>query len=323
MLWHADGTIIWRGILNDTSWNSLQVDTILEFTDGTFADPDAAGTFYPKASGNNEQTVTGGANGDDLFSWRSKPSGPYDFMGFCMIFPEYRDVYGIYWWYDSVRGVPYPIGAAEQNDFQYSSNTTNGVDGDWTTVLEGPDRGWCKAYTDYAGDLYYRSLIYDAFEAPAVRALRWWAYAVYSLGDQWVTMSMIHVYGMISAGQTPDRIIVLDYDTGLEYDAVEDWGDVPRGTVLERRIQIKNLSPTLAATSFTLDFKGLTGDSHEWYEIKDWGGSYSDTLDITSVAAGATYPSGGNYLTVKLDVPNDAKLSVAAAWLDVSVPTWV
>jgi hypothetical protein len=130
------------------------------------------------------------------------------------------------------------------------------------------------------------------------------------------------MYGLISSGETPDRLLFIDDSTGLEFTEPLDWGDVPRGTTLDYDIKVKNNSGTLTANTNVLDFEALTGTSDTYYTIKETGGSFATTLSITSIGAGVTYPSGANVITVRLAVPDAAGFAAESARLFVSTVSW-
>jgi hypothetical protein len=131
----------------------------------------------------------------------------------------------------------------------------------------------------------------------------------------------LHLYGDKSAGATPDRLLFIDNDTGLEFTGPLDWGDVPRGTTLIHEIQIKNNSATLDANDIDLDFEALTGLSDTWHTMSDSGGAFGGTLNITSIAATATYPAADT-ITIKLIVGDAENLGPQACRLQAVTASW-
>lgn len=227
------------------------------------------------------------------------------------LFPERRDLYGFVPTYH-VAGT----GIEEYGTYiEVSGNTTNGIDGDWVLMLEqnnSPLNNMIRS--GHPEDWRTGITIYFFADARGVR-VRGWGQAGSPTPIQWRSM---FIFGVISAGETPDRILFVNDVTGLEFTKPMDWGDVPRGTTLDWDIYLLNNSSTLAANTMTLDFVTLYDDSDTWYTIKENpGGSFATTAAITSIAASARYPAADTF-TVRLFVPNDAVLAIVEAILELS-----
>ena len=135
----------------------------------------------------------------------------------------------------------------------------------------------------------------------------------------------LHLYGEIATAANPDRLIFIDDGTGLAYDELQDWGDIPRGSVHDKKIHLLNNSATLAATSNVITFEGLYQNSFEWYSIRDdslASTAFSTSITIDGpVSAGARYPAS-TALTLRLSVPFSQDLGPAAARLELVTGTW-
>lgn len=236
------------------------------------------------------------------------------------IFPETRDLYG--WWFTLKALNVY----AEGNRFIVASSqdTTNGYDGTWTELadfyaaaLGGKydfGSGWNPRIGQFRGGLV-------TCNQPGTRGFR------ITSGQESAFISpsdfrAVHLWGSISSGETPDRLLFIDQDTGLAYTKPQDWGDTPRGLTVDHDIKIKNNSATYDASTFTLSFSAEYLDSDTWHTIKETGGSFSTTLNITSILAGASYPASTNVITLRNAVPVDALIGLYEARLEASPPTW-
>jgi hypothetical protein len=309
MPWHIDGTILWKiATTQDASagsWDQVDISTISELTNQTY-----------RNHFNDETESTRGNN------WLATGAGPLDtrWLNWGMIFPERRDLYGIFWWFD--EGVREGGGSTGLKNFEVSEDTTNGIDYNWTEI-NGYEPGLFSRFSSgVTGEQFYRSLIFE-FTATNIRGIRNIWFQDGSLSSNPVYFTMQHIYGEINDAYTPDRLLYIDASTGLEFTRVYDWADVPRGTTLSKDIRIKNNSATLTASSITLQFASLSRSSASWYEIKETGGSYSSTLVISSISPGVSYPTSPNVITIKLAVPSATnELSLHSAYLYDSGTSW-
>lgn len=218
---------------------------------------------------------------------------------FAAIFPEPRDVYGVFW--GGHRGNGTVLG-----DVEWSTDSQSGIPNINT---------WTSAGTvnEYPGTVanWYRSAI-TAYSWSACRAFNFLFYNGSSLDRS--RMYAIHIYGVINAAYTPDRLLFIDQDTGLEFTAPLDWGDVPRGVTLDHDIKIKNNSTSYPTSDINLSFEALTGTSNTWYTIKPSGGAFSTTWSTPALAPGAL----STLLTVRLTVSDNQILGPQAARIRAS-----
>ena len=304
--YHADGTVVvgrypadgapyenfydWdSGPLGLEEMNDLDFDGIVPDYDGVTARRFPALGTTPTSNLLNKRTET---------AW---------------IFPEYRDIYG----YAVVLEVQFS--SIGKGDFwmYISGNTTNGIDGDWTVVgfFQEPNLPVNNNYPEW----WRESQV--SFFFPRARGMRFLGTGNFNVGASNsfpMAWRAAFLFGMISAGETPDRILFIDNYTGLEFTLPMDWGDVPRGSVLEWDIYLLNNSSTLTANTMTLDMKTLYNVSDTWYQMKVTGGMFGDTIAITSMAPGARFPTGTDIITVRLSVPQDQPLSIYEAFLELS-----
>lgn len=297
MAWDEDGTIFWHA------------ETLTSYFTGTVM-PGFERTVTEKGWANNERTLTGS---EDIENGGG--GGSFSHVYF-MVFPELRDIYGVAYWATAINSGSSMV----PTDFEYSANTTNGIDGTWTALYPTyPIQS--IVYATYSWDHWYRiGIVTDDLPVTGVRGLRW----VQLLPGGLIAQGFwhhIHVYGDKSTGATPDRLLFIDNDTGLEFTEPLDWGDVPRGTTLFHDIKIKNNSATLTANTILLDFEALTGVSDTWHTMSDSGGAYGGTVNIASLAPTATYPAADT-ITIKLIVGDNENLGLQACRLQASTVSW-
>ena len=229
------------------------------------------------------------------------------------IFPELRDIYGF------VGELHHAGGSVNEIwlDVYTSPDTTNGIDGTWThqffyytgsnVIVDGTPESW-------------RTMIVP-LSVPGTRSVRVRSNnGVTSKEFEW---RAVYIFGTIASTETPDRILYVDDNTGPEFTKPMDWGDVPRGTTLDRDIYLLNNSATLAAGGvMVLDFTTLYNSSDTWYQIKSTaGGAFADTFNVPTMAAATRYPTGTDTFTVRLTVPDDEPLSIYEAILELSPAT--
>lgn len=279
---------------------------------------DADGTIfgqygYPYGVWTDRTANAAELNDEDDVVQDIRPTGS-DYGYGAWVFPELRDLKGVF--YAVNNGAGPTTGGSAVDYYYYSVDTTNGLDGTWV-LLDG-------LYPDgvYAGTLAtsnYRIGI-ASYNVTGIRGFRYLG-SHSAVGANRYRKAM-HLYGTISAGETPDRLLFIDNSTGLEFTEVLDWGDVPRGTTLDYDIKIKNNSSTLTANTNVLDFESLYLGADVWYTIKETGGSFGSTLNIASIAPGATYPAGGNVITIRLAVPDSGFLSFNTVRLKLTTGSW-
>ena len=219
-----------------------------------------------------------------------------------VIFPELREVDGVY---ASVE----ELAANRLNDFETSVDTTNIVDGTW--VLQIADLSTaCGAGVTYPSD--YRNEI-ASLAVSGIRGIRF---------DHQVDQSdfrTLHLYGEITAGETPDRLLWIDEITGLEFTLPIDYGDVPRGSARDRGTRLKNNSATLTADTLQITAEALYLASGGWYTFDVAGGGFVSTnSDITSLGSTAT----SSLITIRQIVPDAETIGLHTARAYVNVASW-
>lgn len=308
-----DGTVVWQS-------NSL--------LDGTFGGDGLFTAFVlpPTELGSSDLTEL---NDEDSATVTSDGGPAAVDYGWAWIWPEKRDIFGFY-------------GYATDNNNNYiheihtSTDSRNGVTGTFTTEadktgtnedgLTVPTLIQPSDNTTWSVQHSYREFIHP-LSSTGTTSVRARVHTNKSAGgavDQ-AKVCAFHWYGSIVDSANPDRLLFIDADTGLEFDEVQDWGDIPRGTVHDKEIWLKNNSASLAASSNVITFEGLYQDSYTWYSIQDNSDaspSFSSTLTVDGpISAGARYPSTDT-LTVRLTVDPDENLGPAAARLQLVTGDW-
>lgn len=233
-----------------------------------------------------------------------------------ILFPELRDVtHG----YRNMTSGTYAVGSAYSN-WEVSSNTTTGLDGDWTV-----SNGFTAVIESTTPN--FRTNM-GVVGATAVKGIRWY----YSGGGafsghyyaQW------HLYGHKAAGQTPHRIDFCD-SAGDELLLDEDYGDQPRNS--DRlwsptntwnqgsALYIKNRSGTKQAKSITITYEVVasSNDSASHYKLSKDNVTFGTSVAFTQLnpqqMAGPIY--------VLHSPPLGANLGVKAGRLRLNVGEWL
>jgi hypothetical protein len=232
------------------------------------------------------------------------PEGAVLFAGsafyIVVLFPELRDLQAI-------------MLAAVNNTsvIQTSADTTNGVDGTWTTIT-----------TTQAADnpVAYRTTI-QTETATGVRAVRILNSAIaFSSG-----FYTLHLYGHPSTGQNLDRLEwwhpTLDQSLILT-PAHLDWGNRPRSTTATKQIRLKNFSSVLTANSITVGMEALSDSSPTFVSQHQFSldnVTFTPTLSISTLAPGDIT----GIIYVKQTLSSTASLSLWTQRIYADAGAWV
>lgn len=217
--------------------------------------------------------------------------GSSDSIRYIFIFPELRDIDA---WF---MGPNETNGAGSAGAVTVSSNTTNGIDGTWTTLSAG--------VYGASGKIPMRSNINSA-TALAVRAISLIHGQNATLGG---SIKTIHLYGEPAPGENLQRTEIWHPTLDQRIDpAYLDWGNVPRSSTADVTFRVKNLHPTLQANSITVSTSALTDAtlSTVAQHTISQGGSFLAQQTLGSLAPGAISP----VLTLRRVTPSNADLSL-------------
>ena len=213
-----------------------------------------------------------------------------------MIFPELREFDGIYCGF--VTSI--------LTEVHSSGDTTNTFDGTWTQRIADIDNP-ANTLISYRTDI-------TSVAVSNVRGIR---VRTNDTGSE-QRFEQAHIYGEISAGETPDRLLWFDQATALEFAKPQDYGDVPRGSAEDKVTYLKNNSAALTANTVQVTAEDLFGGSGGWFTF-DEGTGFSSTLSLaSSIANGANSPN----ITVRRITPDAGALGLHAARAYVNVGSW-
>ncbi len=218
-----------------------------------------------------------------------------------IIFPELREFNGFFF---SKIGTPATYGALDT-----STDTTNGVDGTWVErdanfpdpILVTPDV-WRTSITSHA--------------VSNVRGIRMHKTGTNN-GDDF-SVRAIHIYGEISASETPDRLLWIDNDDDLEFSKPQDYGDVPRGSASDHVVYLTNNSASLAANTVLVTAEDFHLGAAAWYTFDDGTGFAATKTLASSIAATADSPD----ITIRRIIPDAEVLGLHEARAYVNVGSW-
>lgn len=211
----------------------------------------------------------------------------------CLIFPELRDIVGLWWRYYAQGGTAAPY-------FQTSVDTTTGIDGTWVEQTRA-------GHTTSSAKASMRNDI-GAVSYTGIKAFRV-GKSTGNFDADWAVYQM-HVYGSPAAGAASNRLRFWHPTTDAEVGgAYFDWGDRPRNTTIDRDFRVKNPSTTRTAQSVTLSNEALTDTTPtnaSAHTFSVGGGPFTSSLNIGDLAPGAISP----VVTVRRTTPPDAALSL-------------
>ncbi len=213
-----------------------------------------------------------------------------------LIFPELRELDGLFCAVDEAATYPTTV--------ETSADTTNGVDGSWTTQIADL-ANFLVTYSNFRDNI-------TSMAVPTEKAIRVKFGA--TSNDQGVRG--YHVYGGISPGETPDRILFLDTlsdPVDEVFTKVLDFGDVPRGQTTTRTFKIKNNSSGLTINTIQVTAEDLYLNAGDWYEFGDDGISYQATFAVGNLGPGAT-----KLLYLKQIIPDGETLGLHTGRIKVS-----
>lgn len=205
------------------------------------------------------------------------------------IFPELRDLDA---WFCRTAGL-----VGELESAQVSSDTTNGIDGIWTSVPTFHYRDATLPQT--------RTAI-GSSTALGIKAIRF-------LGNVsgYTSLYVVNLYGEPAPGENLQRLEIWHPTLDQRVDpAYFDWGDVPRNTVETRSFRIKNLHGSLTANGVRAAMSILTDTAPSvvgQMAISKDGSTWAAQQTLTSpLAAEEISP----VLQIRRTTPSNAVLSL-------------
>lgn len=225
--------------------------------------------------------------------------GSNDAAWVAFVFPELREIDGIF------TAVYKATFASSFGAVQTSPDTTNGIDGTWTTRIAD--------ITDYEScyDNFRDEIV--SMAVPGIKGVR---VRFAQSADTSAGAMAIHLYGPISPAETPDRMLFLD--TGSDpadevFTKPLDFGDVPRGQTTTGEFKIKNNSGSLTINTIQVTAEALYLNAGGWFEFGDDQVNYQGTFAVGNLGPGAT-----KLIYYKQIIPDGETLGVQTGRVKVS-----
>lgn len=222
----------------------------------------------------------------------------------CFIFPQHRNLGGYFSYYFTTSS----FGGITYAHWEYSTDTTNGVDGTWTDGGAIVNAG--------TQDLLYRSQI-QAVTATGIKGFRFRTdVSLVTAGGFNTHFVGLHLYGEIPPSENQFLAI---FDPALNQEVSPNyfnWGDIPQSSNDIRTFRVHNYS-VQTAKNVVLSFNDLTvetPDQASWHYLSLDGVNYFSTVNIGSLAP--SFTSGLIY--VQRVTPANAQLSLGALRLVAS-----
>lgn len=274
--------------------------------------PDGAGGSYVKFT--NSECV--GGTGTITGPFLSSNGGTFDvFYG--LIFPEPRDVVGVFWQCD-----PFNVGAGNPSVIEVSTDTTDGTDGTWTTVTSSTDPGdaFNPEPSNYGSTVVpdYRSSIVDltSLALTGIIGIRMFLQSSFQKAVQ-----TLHVYGQPSTGENLDSLRFWQDPTDVEVTGgYFDFGDTTGGGIYTIDFRVKNISSTHTANSVSISAETLSDASPTLISqfLLSQGGAYSEVINVGTMPPGTVTGT----LTIQLTVDASAQTGACELRLVALPSSW-
>lgn len=221
---------------------------------------------------------------------------------FIAIFPELRDLDAFF----VARGATAAAGYA----VQVSTNTTNGLDGTWTSIS--------TASFPTTVIPNYRTGIVSSTQL-GIRGVRFQLTVGASTN---MALSTVHLYGEPVAGANPNRLTLWHPTLDQRVDpAYFDWGNTPRSSSADRTLRVKNLSSTLTANNVRVAMEALTDGTPSvpgQHSVSFGGGSFLAQVIVGDLAPGAI----SGVVTLRRITASNAQLGLFAMRVFAEAGTW-
>lgn len=251
---------------------------------------------YTAVGGTTSQAKMTALNSEGLAM--TSPGGSYpNNPGTAFLFPVPMDIVG---------GLVLCEGGYNASAFQSSTDTTNGLDGTWTTAT---------ALGSTAGT----SLVALRNNITSCSLTGIIGFRFKQLYNRYYA---IHLYGQPSTGQTLNNLVIYDVTQPQRVGgAYFDFGDVPRGSVHDKLFRVKNVSATETAYSVTLGIETLTDASPSFagqHTLSTDGVTFAATASIGDLAPGAI----SGQITLRQTLLTNAALSLWWARVHADADHW-
>lgn len=287
--WDRDGSIL-------NTWDATNIIR---------RQPQSAMSFLNSESGDN-------TNANFQTQWNTG-GAVSTYIAIAILFPFPRDIYAAFSF-----GSRHP--PSNNGLWQFSSDTTNGVDGTWVNISQQKDNTYVKPYYRTRGNMVIPAQSSDTENIRGVRL--WYGFSGTTFYGDTSVLRTIHLYGWPSQGATTERLEFWHPTSNAILPANWfDYGDFPRSSSADKAFRIKNLSTTKTATTIVLQPEVLSDTSPSLsgqFVIGDPTNVFLGSQTIGSLAPGAI---SGKY-TLRRTTPADAQLSTWSARLNTTVTSW-
>jgi hypothetical protein len=222
-----------------------------------------------------------------------------------IVFPELRDLDAYF-----LRNLPSAFSPPPLT-IATSVDTTNGIDGTWSTIFSGSG----TSGTVKPG---YRSGIAST-TALGIRAIRFTANNG-ALNN--FSPNVLHLYGEPAPGENPNRLALwhptLDQRVTPAY---FDWGNVPRSSSADRTFRVKNLSATLTANTPRVAMESLSDTTPSvvgQHTLSLDGATFLAQVNPGTLAPGAI----SGVITLRRVTPSNAQLSLWSMRVFAEATSW-
>lgn len=231
-----------------------------------------------------------------------------------LYFPGLRDITDLFF---SSGGDGF-YGAGSVSGIDYSTDSTNPLDGTWTNIGYSQDSGGLVVPQ-------YRTS-WSAYVASGVKALRVkFSFSSPSTDHRFVYA--LNAYGTRSSSDT-SRQVGLVTSGGVRFTKDFDFQDRPRGSTYKWKsgtlynqtseLYVKNFSATETANTVVVGQEALSGNMHNNIRISLDDSTYSQTLTAATIAPGASYGP----IFVRWTPPSNDTLGVQTMRIPVTVSSW-
>lgn len=204
------------------------------------------------------------------------------------VFPEPRDLDAFaVGWRSSTGGPSFTV--------RVSTNTTNGVDGTWTTIATNPQNVGSSQVSARTNIISTTAL--------GIKAIRFDM-------NQYNRYDWVHLYGEPVPGVNPHRLVLWDPVLNQRVAPAHfDWGDSPRGSSADKTFRVKNLSDSRTAQSIRVAMEALTDSAPSLpgqHAVSADGTTFLAQVNIGDLAPGAV----SGLLTLRRSLATNAALSL-------------
>lgn len=289
--WDGNGSVVLGDFQGEGGAGSLKVRGVLPAT-ATITEHTQA--EREDVNSDSDGTLIGGAT----------PAAKTSFLIQYILFPEKHDIDGYYWNLAYGSDDPHQM-------LSTSGDTTSGPDGTWSALgTEIVTGGGTTVNSDY------RKNIQPAVASDVVGVLMQSGFYPGVFGS-FLAHRAVHLYGAIASGETPDRLLFLNYEASdAEFVKPLDYGNVGRGQEIITRMTIKNNSSTLDANTVQITCEDLyLGDTMFTYSTD--GINDQATKALGTIDAGETAT-----VYVHMNIPDAQPVDLFDVRSSLTVASW-